>query len=353
MEYKEAGVDRDSGYEIVERIGRDMEATRNENVLGKQGGFGSLYRLGDYRDPVLVSGTDGVGTKLHIAVEYDKLEGVGIDCVAMCVNDILCHGATPLFFLDYLAYAELAPGQAARVVHGVSEGCLAAGCALVGGETAQMPGTYRPGDLDIAGFAVGAAERESLIDGRRIREGDRLVGLDSSGVHSNGFSLVRALVHENGMDLTREYEIFRGDPLWKVLLEPTQIYVKAVLPLLETGAVHGMAHITGGGLYENVPRMFPKEEKGEELEELTAVIEEGALNILPVFSFIESLGVERSEMFHTFNMGAGFVLAVDPEMVEMVIEGAAARGISSRPIGRIERGSDNICIGRSGKVCIE
>lgn len=344
MEYSEAGVDRDSGYEVVERIREDMKATSSDRVLAEAGGFGSLYRLGHYRDPVLVSGADGVGTKLHLAVEYDRLEGVGIDCVAMCVNDILCHGGAPLFFLDYLAYAELPAEQVARLVHGVSEGCLSAGCALVGGETAQMPGTYRPGDLDIAGFAVGVVERDALVDGRRIEEGDLLVGLDSSGVHSNGFSLIRALIRREGVDLDKKIKGSRGGeeekPLWKVLLEPTEIYVKAVLPLLDSGDIHGMAHITGGGLYENVPRMFPEKETGS----LTAVIEESALEIPPVFSFIETMGVERTEMFRTFNMGTGFVLAVEPNSVGKVIKKTAEQGITSRIIGRIERGSGGVCI---------
>lgn len=333
MEYKEAGVNRESGYEIVDRIKQDTAATHNAQVLNGVGGFGALYRLGSYRDPVLVSGTDGVGTKLHLAVEYDALEGAGIDCVAMCVNDILCHGAEPLFFLDYVAYAELPPAQVARVVHGVAEGCRQSGAALVGGESAQMPGTYRSGDFDIAGFAVGVVEKDSIIDGSAVRAGDSLIGLESSGVHSNGFSLVRAVLKENSVDLEQDFE---GRPLWRVLLEPTRIYVKTVEALLKAGLIRGMAHITGGGLHENVPRMFPLE--------LGAVIDSAALSIPPVFDFLQSLGIDRDEMFHTFNMGTGLVLAVDPADAEQVIRDISQAGIGAREIGRVEKGKEGICI---------
>lgn len=345
MEYKDAGVDREQGYEIVDRIRNDTRSTHDERVLNEVGSFGSLYRLGNYRDPVLVSGTDGVGTKLHLAVAHDALEGVGIDCVAMCVNDILCHGAEPLFFLDYLAYADLSAEQAARVVSGVAEGCRRADCALVGGESAQMPGTYRSGDFDIAGFAVGVAERESMITGSSIREGDILVGLPSSGVHSNGFSLIRALLEAEAVDLQQDFEAEPAGPvrpLRQVLLEPTRIYTRAVAPLLEAGLVRGMAHITGGGLYENVPRMFnPAEVEGKSLG---AHIQKSQLRIPPIFDYLQSLGVDGEEMFHTFNMGIGMVLAVDPRRAEEVVKKLEDSDLSARPIGKVVADGEGLCI---------
>jgi phosphoribosylformylglycinamidine cyclo-ligase len=337
MKYEDAGVDRTRGYDIVERIREYTRTTHNAHVLESVGGFGALYRLGAYRDPVLVSGTDGVGTKLHIARSTDRLEGIGIDCVAMCVNDILCHGARPLFFLDYLAYCELSPEQVARIVKGVADGCREAGCALVGGENAEMPGTYQAGDFDIAGFAVGVAERDSLVDGRSIEEGDALVGLQSSGLHSNGFSLVRALLEAEGLSL--DYR-FNGTPLFRSLLAPTRIYASSVLPLLEAGMVKGLAHITGGGLFENVPRMFPEEKR----RQLTAVIRKGSWQIDPIFSFVQDMGVEEEEMYHTFNMGVGMVLAVDTDSASSVVKQVTDSGIEARVIGSVEYGEPTICI---------
>ena len=345
MEYRDAGVDREQGYEIVDRIRTDTRSTHDERVLNEVGSFGALYHLGNYRDPVLVSGTDGVGTKLHLAVTHDALEGVGIDCVAMCVNDILCHGAKPLFFLDYLAYADLTAEQAARVVSGVAEGCRRAGCALVGGESAQMPGTYRSGDFDIAGFAVGAVEREIMITGRTINEGDTLVGLASSGVHSNGFSLIRALLEDQAVDLKRDFEAEPGAPaapLWKVLLEPTRIYTRALAPLLEAGLIHGMAHITGGGLYENVPRMFNS--PGWVKKTLGARIDRSRLRVPAIFDYLQSLGVDGEEMFHTFNMGTGMVLAVDPALVEEVIKKLEPAGVPAASIGTVISGGEGLWI---------
>lgn len=373
MKYSDAGVSREAGYEIVDRIRDCTAATHDAHVLGQVGGFGGLYRLGAYRDPVLVSGTDGVGTKLHLAVETGRLGGIGIDCVAMCVNDILCHGADPLFFLDYLAYADLDPGQAAAVVAGVAEGCRQGGCALIGGESAQMPGTYRPGDFDIAGFAVGVVERPRLVDGTQIRPGDRLIGLASSGVHSNGFSLVRALLREKEIDLGED---FGGRPLGEVLLEPTRIYVKTLLPLIEAQLVRGMAHITGGGLYENVPRMFPAagssperspgSDPGSDLGSdparssaesgggdsamiaggpgLRAVIYRSAIRPPDIFSYLQSLGVDEEEMLRTFNMGIGMVCAAAPEAAGEIIKAAEAAGIAAREIGIVERGENGVWI---------
>jgi phosphoribosylformylglycinamidine cyclo-ligase len=309
------------------------------------GGFGALYRLGDYRDPVLVSGTDGVGTKLHIARDFGSLEGIGIDCVAMCVNDILCHGAAPLFFLDYLAYAGLDAENASRIIGGVAEGCRRAGCALVGGESAQMPGTYGPGDFDIAGFAVGVVERDAMLTGDRIEPGDALIGLASSGIHSNGFSLVRAVLRERGIDLHSE---FSGRPLWRTLLEPTAIYVKSVLPLVEAGIVRGMAHITGGGLYENVPRMFAGSSGHE--DSLAARIHKNRLRVPPILDFLQSLGIEEEEMFRTYNMGIGMVLAVAAGDADRAVSMLESAGTPAWNIGEVEAGGKPAC---EGGVCID
>jgi len=338
MKYSDSGVSREGGYEIVDRIRSYTSSTHDGNVLNEVGGFGGLYQLGSYREPVLVSGTDGVGTKLHLAVETGYLEGVGVDCVAMCVNDILCHGAKPLFFLDYLAYADLNPEQAARIVCGVADGCRRAGCSLIGGESAQMPGTYRTGDFDLAGFAVGAVERSHMVDGTRVRPGDSLIGLASSGIHSNGFSLVRALIREQEIDLRED---FGGRPLWKTLLEPTRIYVQELLPLIEEGLIHGMAHITGGGLYENVPRMFP-DSSGRDGSSLRAHIRKNRIAVPAVFSYLQSLGVEEEEMFRTFNMGTGMVCAVARESAGDVIASVQAAGIPAALIGTVEEGENDI-----------
>lgn len=370
MKYSEAGVDTRQGQELVKRIRGFAEATfapatetpaaveataaagsaaggkaaavdSPGRVLSRLGGFGALYQLGEYRQPVLISGTDGVGTKLHLAVQSGRFGSVGIDCVAMCVNDILCHGAKPLFFLDYLAYADLPAEKLAEVVEGISKGCLQAGCALIGGETAQMPGTYRSGDFDVAGFAVGVVEREHLVDGSDIAEGDQLIGLAASGLHSNGFSLVRALLAEHEVDLSAD---FKGRPLIEQLLTPTRIYVPAILPLVRAGLIRGMAHITGGGLYENLPRMFPAPHGKQPLGNgpLGACLYNGAWNVPPLFEYIEQLGVSREEMLHTFNMGIGFVAAVAPDHREAVVRSLEAAGISAYTIGRVVQG-EGIC----------
>ncbi|MCF7914832.1 MAG: phosphoribosylformylglycinamidine cyclo-ligase [Spirochaetaceae bacterium] len=341
MEYSDAGVDAQKGRDLVEKIRGHASSTYTLNsedskggVLAGLGGFGALYQLGNYRNPVLVSGTDGVGTKLHLALKAQGFKNVGIDCVAMCVNDILCHGAQPLFFLDYLAYADIPAEKLSEVVEGVADGCRQAGCALVGGESAQMPGTYRRGDFDIAGFSVGVVERAELVDGSRVREGDLLIGLSSSGLHSNGFSLVRALISAHEIDLEMD---FHGRPLIEELLTPTRIYTGAVLPLVQAGLVHGMAHITGGGLYENVPRMW-----GSSPVPLGACIRRGSWDVPPVFAFLEQLGVDPEEMYHTFNMGIGFVLAAAPEQSERVVRSVEAEGITAGVIGRIRR-QEGIC----------
>lgn len=296
VSYKDAGVDKEAGYEHVRRLKKMVDSTQNEQVLGSLGSFAALYELGNYRNPVLVSGTDGVGTKLKIAFALEKYDTVGIDLVAMCVNDVLCHGARPLFFLDYLACSQLYADVSAQLVSGVVAGCKQAGAALVGGETAEMPGFYAPGDYDMAGFAVGVVEKDAIIDGSAIRSGDRVIALPSSGLHSNGFSLVRALFKD---DFSPE------------LLTPTRIYVPEILALLDKKVkLHGLANITGGGLEENVPRIIP--------EGLTAQIEKSKVRILDIFRRSEFDAVSEPEMWGTFNMGVGFVLVVPPEELPQI-----------------------------------
>lgn len=296
VSYKDAGVDKEAGYEHVRRLKNMVASTQNEQVLGSLGSFSALYELGNYRNPVLVSGTDGVGTKLKIAFALEKYDTVGIDLVAMCVNDVLCHGARPLFFLDYLACSQLDADVSAQLVSGVVAGCKQAGAALVGGETAEMPGFYAPGDYDMAGFSVGVVEKDAIIDGSAIRSGDRVIALPSSGLHSNGFSLVRALFKD---DFSPE------------LLTPTRIYVPEILALLDKKVkLHGLANITGGGLEENVPRIIP--------EGLTAQIEKSKVRILDIFRRSEFDAVSEPEMWGTFNMGVGFVLVVPPEELPQI-----------------------------------
>lgn len=296
VSYKDAGVDKEAGYEHVRRLKKMVASTQNEHVLGSLGSFAALYELGNYRNPVLVSGTDGVGTKLKIAFSLKKYDTVGIDLVAMCVNDVLCHGARPLFFLDYLACSQLDADVSAQLVSGVVAGCKQAGAALVGGETAEMPGFYAPGEYDMAGFAVGVVEKDAIIDGSAIRSGDRVIALPSSGLHSNGFSLVRALFKDN----------FSPE-----LLTPTRIYVPEILALLDKKVkLHGLANITGGGLEENVPRIIP--------EGLTAQIEKSKVRILDIFKRSEFDAVSEPEMWGTFNMGVGFVLVVPPEELPQI-----------------------------------
>ncbi|HEL0602613.1 TPA: phosphoribosylformylglycinamidine cyclo-ligase [Streptococcus equi subsp. zooepidemicus] len=309
--YAQSGVDVEAGYELVERIKKHAERTKRLGVMGGLGGFGGLFDLSKtaIKEPVLVSGTDGVGTKLMLAIQYDKHDTIGQDCVAMCVNDIIAAGAEPLYFLDYLAAGKNEPAKLEQVVAGIAEGCVQAGAALIGGETAEMPGMYGQDDYDLAGFAVGIVEKSQLIDGSRVAEGDHLLGLASSGVHSNGYSLVRRIfAGYTGEELLPELD---GKKLKEVLLEPTRIYVKAVLPLIKSGLVAGIAHITGGGFIENLPRMFSKE--------LAAEIEEASLPVLPIFKVLETYGkINHEEMFEIFNMGIGMVLAVKPEHVEQV-----------------------------------
>lgn len=311
--YAASGVDVEAGYKVVERIKKHVARTERAGVMGALGGFGGMFDLSKtgVKEPVLISGTDGVGTKLMLAIKYDKHDTIGQDCVAMCVNDIIAAGAEPLYFLDYIATGKNVPEKLEQVVAGVAEGCVQAGAALIGGETAEMPGMYGEDDYDLAGFAVGIAEKSQLIDGSKVASGDVLLGLASSGIHSNGYSLVRRVFADfDGDALLPE---LNGKALKEVLLEPTRIYVKQILPLVKAGLVNGIAHITGGGFIENVPRMFS--------DDLAAHIDEASLPVLPIFTALEKYGnIKHEEMFEIFNMGIGLMLAVSPENVEKVKE---------------------------------
>jgi len=325
--YKDSGVNIEEGYESVKLIKEHAKKTFIPGVISDLGSFAGMFELGKYNNPVLVSGTDGVGTKLEIAFKTKKYDTVGVDCVAMCVNDILCHGAKPIFFLDYMACGKLEAEVAADIVKGVSDGCIQGGCALIGGETAEMPGFYKEGEYDLAGFAVGVAEKDAIIDGSKIEEGDTLVGIASSGPHSNGYSLIRKLI----TDLDQEFE---GRKIGEVLLTPTKIYVKPVLALMEKFEIRGMAHITGGGFYENIPRMFK--------EDFTAVINKGSYEVPSIFKHIISLGVEEDHMYNTYNMGIGFVLCVKPADAAAVVEELAALGEKAYIIGSVKKGKKEV-----------
>ena len=329
VDYKEAGVNIEEGYKTVGLIKNYASKTFIPGVINDLGSFAGMFEIGKYENPVLVSGTDGVGTKLEIAFKMKKYDTVGIDCVAMCVNDILCHGAKPLFFLDYLACGRLEAEVAADLVKGVSDGCIDAGCALIGGETAEMPGFYPEGEYDIAGFAVGIVEKDKIIDGSKISDKDALIGIASSGAHSNGYSLIRKLVTNIDSQLN-------GKKLGEILLTPTKIYVKPVLKLLEKFEIKGMAHITGGGFYENIPRMF----KGE----YTAVIDKNSFEVPEIFKHLMSLGVDEDHMFNTYNMGIGFVLCVDPKDAKAVIGDLKEMGLAAYQIGHVEAGGAGVCL---------
>ena len=289
-----------------------------------------MFEIGEgYKNPILVSGTDGVGTKLDIAFRMKKYDSVGIDCVAMCVNDVLCHGAKPLFFLDYIACGKLEAQTAAQLVKGVSEGCIQAGCALIGGETAEMPGFYRDGEYDMAGFTVGIVDKHKIIDGASIKDGYSLIGIASSGLHSNGYSLVRKLIP----DLSKD---FNGENIGNTLLTPTRIYVKTILGLLDKFDIKGMAHITGGGFYENIPRMFN--------DKFTAVVDKNSFNIPDIFKYLITLGVEEEHMFNTYNMGIGYVLCVEDKDVSRIIKTIEDLGDRAYKIGHVEAGGVGVCL---------
>ncbi len=328
--YEQAGVNLEAGYEVVRRIKKHVASTARIGSMGNIGAFGGMFDLSalGYKEPVLVSGTDGVGTKLKLAFAMDKHDTIGIDAVAMCVNDVLAQGAEPLEFFDYVAVGRNEPQKIEAIVAGVAEGCRQAGCALVGGETAEMPGMYADGEYDIAGFTVGAVEKSQLIDGSKVSVGDVLVGIASSGVHSNGFSLVRKIVDDNGFDLHRSYPELSNKLLGEVLLTPTKIYVKQVLEVIRNCDVHGISHITGGGFDENIPRIL---REGQGIE-----IDEGSWEILPVFRFLEKYGrVPHREMFNIFNMGIGMVIALDAAEAQRAIDLLTVAGERASVIGRI------------------
>ena len=335
LSYKEAGVDKEQGYKEVGLIKKFIKETYTPGVLSDLGGFSGLFSLEEEKlsHPVLVSGTDGVGTKVVLAQKLDRHKTIGIDCVAMCVNDILCQGAKPLFFLDYIACGKLHAEKMAGIVEGVAEGCKRAGAALIGGETAEMPGVYREEDYDLAGFAVGIVDREKIIDGKqKVQEGDLILALPSSGIHSNGFSLVRKIIFDK-MHLDLEKEQISGKSLADILLTPTRIYVREVLPVLDAVDVHAMAHITGGGLPENLPRVLP--------EGFSVLIDESALPRLPIFSKLQEWGeLSREEMFDTFNMGVGFTLFVRKEEEKKVLSMLP----DARRIGEVVRGNGEVTI---------
>ncbi|WP_085829279.1 phosphoribosylformylglycinamidine cyclo-ligase [Clostridium massiliodielmoense] len=327
--YKDAGVNIEEGYKAVSLMKDYAAKTFTKGVINNLGSFAGMFELPSYKNPVLVSGTDGVGTKLKIAFDMKKYDTVGIDCVAMCVNDILCHGAKPLFFLDYIACGKLEAENAADLVHGVSDGCLDAGCSLIGGETAEMPGFYKEGEYDVAGFCVGIVEKDEIIDGSKIENGDILVGIESTGIHSNGYSLVRKLIKDFNED-------FNGEKIGNVLLTPTKIYVKTVLQLIKKYDIHGMAHITGGGFYENIPRMFKSD--------FTAVINKGSFKVPEIFNYLMSLGVEEEHMYNTFNMGIGYVLCVKEEDAGNIINDIEKMGSKAYKIGHVEAGGNGVCL---------
>lgn len=329
ISYKDSGVDKEEGYRTVEKIKDKVKSTYSANVMNEIGSFGALYKLGDYKKPVLVSGTDGVGTKLKIAFETGKYDTVGIDCVAMCVNDILCHGAKPLFFLDYLACGKLDSDVSSEIIKGVADGCLQAGASLIGGETAEMPGFYTVGEYDIAGFAVGAVEEEEIVNGSNIEEGNAIIAISSSGPHSNGFSLIRKLF----ADLN---EVYENKKIWEHLLTPTKIYVKSIQKLMESVKINGMAHITGGGLIENVPRTIP--------DGYCANIDKKKVEIPSIFKHEYFKKVTEDELWGTFNMGVGFIVIVKKEDAEKTIGILKENGENAYEIGYISKGENKLCL---------
>lgn len=337
--YKEAGVDVTAGYKAVELMKEHVARTMTAGALGAIGGFGGLFELdmAGIEKPVLCSGTDGVGTKLKLAFLMDKHDTVGIDCVAMCVNDIICCGAKPLVFLDYIACGKNYPEKIAQIVSGVAEGCVQAGCALSGGETAEMPGFYPVDEYDLAGFSVGVVNKAKILQPDSQKAGDVLIGLASSGVHSNGFSLVRKVFDVENADLKAPVAELGGKSLGETLLTPTKIYVKPILALLAEVNVKSIAHVTGGGFYENLPRSFPKT--------LTAKIDRSAVKVLPIFDYIAKVGnIPERDMFNTFNMGVGMTVCVDPADVDKTLEILKANGEDAYVIGTLVEGTDGVII---------
>ena len=337
--YAAAGVDITAGYKAVELMKSHIARTLTSGVCSDVGGFGGLFELDTtgIEKPVLVSGTDGVGTKLKLAFLMDKHDTVGIDCVAMCVNDIICCGAKPLFFLDYIACGKNVPEKIASIVSGVAEGCVQSGAALIGGETAEMPGFYPIDEYDLAGFSVGVVDKSKILDPSTMKAGDVVIALPSSGVHSNGFSLVRKVFDVENSDIKSPREELGGKSIGETLLAPTKIYVKPVLALLEQVKVKGISHITGGGFYENIPRSIP--------DGLGAVIERKTVKVLPIFDLIAKVGnISERDMFNTFNMGVGMSIVVAPEDADKAVEILKANGEDAYVIGKIENSEDKITI---------
>ena len=333
LSYKDAGVDINAGNALVDRIKPEVKRTTRAEVIGGLGGFGALCAIpSKYKEPVLVSGTDGVGTKLRLAIDLKKHDTIGIDLVAMCVNDLVVQGAEPLFFLDYYATGKLDVDVAADVVKGIADGCVQSGCALVGGETAEMPGMYHAGDYDLAGFCVGVVEKSEIIDGSRVKNGDALIALGSSGPHSNGYSLVRKVIDVACVNPTTE--LLDNKPLSEHVLAPTKIYVKSVLALIKQADVHAIAHLTGGGFWENIPRVLPKNTK--------AVIDEKSWKWPSVFNWLQEKGnIDTYEMYRTFNCGVGMVIALPQEQVETALAILKQAGENAWLIGHIEHAEDD------------
>lgn len=326
LSYKDAGVDIDAGNALVDRIKGAVKRTRRPEVMGGIGGFGALCELPTkYKHPVLVSGTDGVGTKLRLALDMNKHDTIGIDLVAMCVNDLIVQGAEPLFFLDYYATGKLDVDTAADVVSGIADGCLQAGCALIGGETAEMPGMYEGGDYDVAGFCVGVVEKEDVIDGTKVAAGDALIAVGSSGPHSNGYSLIRKILEVSGADKNEELD---GKTIGEHLLEPTKIYIKSALKMIEQHDIHAISHITGGGFWENIPRVLPQGTK--------AVVDGNSWEWPVIFKWLQEKGnVDTHEMYRTFNCGVGLIVALPQEQAEAAVELLNTEGENAWVIGEI------------------
>lgn len=336
--YKAAGVDVTAGYKAVELMKKHVARTTTDGVVSGIGGFGGLFKpdIAGMEEPIFVSGTDGVGTKLKLAFLLNKHDTIGIDAVAMCVNDVVCCGAKPLFFLDYVAVGKNVPERVAEIVSGIADGCVQSGCALVGGETAEMPGFYPVDEYDVAGFCVGMVDKKKIIDGSRLEKGDVLIGIASSGVHSNGFSLVRKVFDINEETIHNTYEEL-SKPLGETLLTPTKIYVKAVLNLIENIDVKAISHITGGGFYENIPRMMK--------EGLTARIKKDAVPVLPIFKVIQRVGnIPERDMFNTFNMGIGMIAAVPAYQADKAIEILNNIGETAVILGEVAEGSDGVVL---------
>lgn len=346
--YKQAGVDVEAGYESVRLIKNDVKKTAIEGVLGGIGGFGGLFEVPkDYENPVLVSGTDGVGTKLRVAFLMDKHDTIGQDCVAMCVNDVACSGAKPLFFLDYLAVGKNVPEKVAQIVKGVADGCVIAGCALVGGETAEMPGFYPVDEYDLAGFSVGIVEKSKITDGDRAKEGDVLIGIASSGIHSNGYSLVRKIFGLNEPDAKERLNTYSeelGKKIGEELLTPTKIYVKPLLKLIDEVGINTVSHITGGGFIENVPRMLP--------DGLKAVIRKGSWDVLPIFDLMrKTADIPERDMYNTFNMGIGMIAAVDADKADAAVKCLEEAGEKAYIIGTLEKGEKGVeIVSENGEI---